>query len=127
MLIAETIELLLEGLAPRVQGLEAAEVERASASLADVSSAAGPPTLYHLLSTETPHKSLAYPAGDEAIDSVGFKALWAATSPLLARQRLAADRPAVTPDSRGMVINGKFDLLLEGIKDALGTGMEAEG
>ncbi|HUY34932.1 MAG TPA: hypothetical protein VMV69_19450 [Pirellulales bacterium] len=99
---------------------EPAEVERACASLAAVTSAAGSPTLYHLLSTETPHKSLAYPAGDDQIDGAAFKALWSATSPLLARQRLAAERPTVvTPDSRGMVINGKFDLLLEGIKDAL--------
>ncbi len=101
---------------------EADEVERACGLLAAVSSAAGPPTLYHLLSAETPHKALGYPAHDDEIDGAGFKALWTATSPLLARERLSTERPnVVAADSRGMVINGKFDLLLEGIKDALGA------
>ena len=100
--------------------VEADEVERARASLAAVSSAAGPPTLYHLLSTETPYKSLAYPDCDDEIDGAGFKALWSATSPLLACERLSADRPkVVTPGARGMIVNGKFDLLLEGIRNAL--------
>jgi len=100
---------------------EVDEVERACTILAAVLSTAGPPTLYHLLLTETPHKSLAYPDRDDEIDGAGFKALWSATSPLLARERLSAERPkVVAPEARGIVVNGKFDLLLDGIKVALG-------
>ncbi|HEV3002875.1 MAG TPA: hypothetical protein VGX78_00370 [Pirellulales bacterium] len=99
---------------------EPADVELGSADLARVSCAAGAVTLYQVLSTEAPHKSLAYPAGDEEIEGAGLKSLFSATSPLLARQRLAAERPkTIVPDARGIVINGKFDLLLEGIKEAL--------
>jgi hypothetical protein len=96
--------------------IEPADVEWAQGALARVDSAAGPVTLYHLVVTEEPHKSLAYPPSDEDLGTASLKKLWEASSPLLDRQRLAAEKRPVTADSRGMVVNGKFDLLLEAIK-----------
>ena len=71
--------------------------------------------LYHLVVTETPHRSLAYPATPEKIADPHLQKVWEWTSPLLGSDRLAAEKPAVVADSRGMVINGRFDLLLDGI------------
>ena len=36
-------------------------------------------------------------------------------------EKLAAEKPAITYESRGMVINGKFDLLLDGVTAALAS------
>jgi hypothetical protein len=37
----------------------------------------------------------------------------------LDRERLAAEKRPVTADSHGMVVNGKFDLLLDAVKQAI--------
>lgn len=95
------------------------EIEAAVGPLQNLQSAAGAPTLYHVVATETPHKSLAYPADAEPLDEPCLKKLWELSSPLLSRDRLSQEKPAVTDESRGMVVNGKFDVLLEGVKDAL--------
>ena len=110
------------GLAPIVLHLtrgqiEPSDIEWAKGALARVDSSAGPVTLYHLVLTEEPHKSLAYPASDEELSTASLKKLWEASSLLLDRERLAAEKRPVTADSRGMVVNGKFDLLLEAIKN----------
>ncbi|HWB09022.1 MAG TPA: hypothetical protein VG826_07350 [Pirellulales bacterium] len=96
--------------------IEPADVDWAKGALARVDSTAGPVTLYHLVVTEEPHKSLAYPTGDEELNTPSLKKLWEASSLLLDRERLAAEKRPVTADSRGMVVNGKFDLLLEAVK-----------
>ena len=75
----------------------------------------GGPLLYHLLVTESPHRSLSYPDTSDRIDDPLLAALWQWSSPLLGAARLAAQKRPVTPASRAIVINGKFDLLLEGI------------
>lgn len=98
--------------------IESGDVDWAKEALNRVDSAAGPLTLYHLVATEGPHKSLAYPANDEDFDEPPLKKLWQASSLLLDRERLAAEKRPVTADSRGMVVNGKFDLLLEAVKQA---------
>lgn len=98
---------------------EPAELDQAIAPLQSIGAAAGPIVLYHVVQTEGPHKSLAYPDSDADCDGATLKRLWQVTSVLLARERLSSDKPAVKPGSRGIVVNGKFDLLLEGIKDAL--------
>ena len=95
------------------------EIEQAAAALAEVRTSGGPLTLYHWVATETPHKSLIYPAGDSEIEEPALRKLWETSSPLLARERLSQERPAISADAKGIVINGKFDALLEGIKDAL--------
>jgi hypothetical protein len=96
-----------------------AEIEQAAAALAAVRTSAGPVTLYHWVAAETPHKSLIYPAADSEIEDPALRKLWETSSPLLARERLSQEKPAVSADAKGLVINGKFDALLEGIKDAL--------
>src|SRR5262249_10645252 len=82
--------------------------------------APGPaPVIYHLVATEAPHRSLAYPASNADIDEPNLAQLWSLTSPLMGRQQLSAERPTIHPEARGMVINGKFDLILAGLKHAL--------
>lgn len=98
-----------------------AEIDEAAAPLKALQTSAGPATLYHLAATESPHKSLAYPASDAELDDPCLKKLWEISSPLLSRRRLSQEKAAISDESRGMVVNGKFDLLLEGIKDALGA------
>ena len=73
--------------------------------------------LYHLVVTESPHRSLSYPGRPDEIDDPMLQALWQQSSPLLGARRLAAERPSISVDARGIVINGKFDLLLDGIFD----------
>lgn len=100
--------------------IEPGDVDWAAGALSRVDTAAGPVTLYHLIVTEEPHKSLAYPANADELQEPALKKLWEATSLLLGREQLAADKPTITADSRGMVVNGKFDLLLEGVKRVVG-------
>jgi len=94
---------------------EADEIDRAVGQLGE----AGALALNHLVLTESPHPSVAYPAEPTKIQEPALVRLWELTSPLPGGQALATRRPAVTPDSRGIVINGRFDLLLEGIQEAL--------
>lgn len=75
--------------------------------------------LYHLAVTPSPHRSLAYPGRPDGIEDPVLLKLWELSSPLLGAGTLAAERPAVTPDARGIVINGKFDLLLDGLLAAM--------
>ncbi len=100
--------------------IEPGDVDWAAGALAKVDTVAGPVTLYHLIVTEEPHKSLAYPATADEIKEPMIKKLWEATSLLVGREQLATDKPAITADSRGMVVNGKFDLLLEGVARVVG-------
>jgi hypothetical protein len=99
--------------------IDAGDIDWAKSALARVDSTASPVTLYHLVVTEEPHTSLAYPASDENLGTPTLKKLWEATTPLLERESLAAEKRPVTAESRGMVVNGKFDLLLEAIKRRL--------
>jgi len=101
---------------------EPALIEEAVARL----SKAGRLVLYHLVLSESPHASLAYPAEPTKMQHPGLAKLWELTSPLLGSRTLAAGKRAVLPESRGMVINGKFDLLLDGIEEAL-VGHEGIG
>lgn len=111
-------------LSPIVLHLTRGQIEQQDAdwirsALARVDSIAGPVTLYHLVVTEEPHKSLAYPGTDEEIASPSLKQLWAVTSLLVDRERLSADKRFITADSRGMVVNGKFDVLVDAVKHAV--------
>jgi hypothetical protein len=91
----------------------------AAAQLLGLGTNAGPVTLYHLAITETPHKSLAYPDSDAEIATPELRKLWELSSPLLGQARLAETRPSLGSGARGMVINGKFDLLLDEVKQRL--------
>lgn len=99
--------------------IEPHDAEWIRSALDRVDSSAGSVTLYHLVVTEEPHKSLAYPGTDEEIASEPLKKLWAVTSLLVDRERLSADKSFITANSRGMVVNGKFDLLLDALKHAV--------
>jgi hypothetical protein len=87
--------------------------------LADIAAPAGPVSLYHLVATESPHKSVAYPEADGELDDPALRVLWEVSSPLLGAGRLAAEKPTVKAGARGLVVNGKFDLLLDEVKHAL--------
>ncbi len=78
-------------------------------------------TLYHLVVTEAPHPALAYPVGATNIQDAGLAKLHELSSPLLESRALAERKRAVARDSRGIVINGKFDLFWDGIEEALKT------
>lgn len=81
---------------------------------------AGPILLYHAVATEAPHRSLAYMSDDAELATAALKQLFDLTSPLLGRERLSVDKPAVvTANSRGFVLNGTFDLLLDGLLDLI--------
>ncbi|NQT39491.1 MAG: hypothetical protein HQ581_18490 [Planctomycetes bacterium] len=96
------------------------QFDEAVASLANPDPAVGSPVLYHLVLTETPRRSVAYPAVPDEIADPAIRKLWEASDPLLGADALAAERPGlVTPESRGFVVNGKFDLLLPGLRHAL--------
>jgi hypothetical protein len=72
-----------------------------------------------LIVTEEPHKPLAYPGSDGEIGPLSLKKLWSVTSLLLDRERISAEKSFITGDSRGMVVNGKFDLLVDAVKRAV--------
>jgi hypothetical protein len=96
---------LTRGKADPASVREAAERLRASA---------GPSaTLFHLALTEQPHRSLAYPADRAQIEGECLAALWECSSRLACAAALASKRPGLSAESRGFVVNGKFDLLLE--------------
>jgi len=94
---------------------EPGQIQRAAGQLLELPGVA----LYHWVLTESPHPSVAYPAEPTNIREAALVKLWELTSPLLGSQSLAAGKPAVTPESRGIVINGKFDLFVVGIVEAL--------
>jgi hypothetical protein len=75
--------------------------------------------LYHLVVSEAPQRSLSYPATREKIEDPLLGELWDRSSPLASAPRLAAEKRLASAEGRGMVINGKFDLLLDGLLDAV--------
>lgn len=99
--------------------LDPDQLQQAADRLRQVSAAAGNLLLYHLVVTESPHRSLAYPGRPEEIEDPILLKLWELSSPLLGSRRLAAEKPAVAAESRGIVINGRFDLLLDGVLDCM--------
>lgn len=102
---------------------DAEPLQTALEPLAAVAGSPGGVLLYHLVVTEQAHASLAYPASPENIQDAALMNLWENSSPLLAAERLAAERRFLEPGSRGLVVNGQFDLLLEAILAVL-TGVE---
>ena len=65
--------------------------------------------VYHLVVTEEPHASLAYPPSVEEIEDPNVRLLAELSSPL---SDDFADNPAVQPGARGLVVNGRFECLL---------------
>jgi hypothetical protein len=89
----------------------AADVEAAAAAR-DAIADSRRPVLQHLVITESPHKSLAYPDSDSELDGEDLKALWRSSATVPHWDTLqAAKRPYITANSKAFVINGKFDIL----------------
>jgi len=98
----------------------ASDLEAGAAKIQGVTVASGAAVLYHAIATQAPHTSVCYCENDAALETDELKAAFAASSPLLGRTELAESKPTlVKPESRGIVVNGKFDLLLDGIRSAL--------
>ena len=83
------------------------------------------PLFYSIVFTEYVHRSLAYPADQTRIDDRELIGLWQLSDPLVGRTELAAKKPAVSVQSRGFVVNGKFDLLIDAI-EAVSAGPETD-
>lgn len=99
---------------------DAGSLTEATGQLTAIAPAAGSVVLYHLAATEKPHASTSYPADSEGIECESLKAAFEASAGLLGREQLSVDKPSiVSAESRGVVINGKFDLLFDGINAAL--------
>jgi hypothetical protein len=98
----------------------AADSADSAALLSGAATASGPVRLHHLVITEGPHKSFAYPDSDAGIESDELRGLWQASSALPDWEKLqAAKRPYLTAGSRGFVVNGKFDLVGEEFSNSL--------
>jgi hypothetical protein len=80
----------------------------------DVSSA----LLYHLIVTEAAHSCVVYPDSTEKLSDPTLESLWEITSPLRRNEELAEEKSYVKPESRGIVVNGQFDLLLNSLAEA---------
>jgi hypothetical protein len=93
--------------------LDPTDAQAAVAHLQGVASGAESVVLYHLAVTESPHPAAYYPASVESLTLPGLQALWQASSPLLGREELCKTILYVADQSRGFVVNGKFDLLVE--------------
>jgi hypothetical protein len=99
--------------------LDEADARDAVAQLGVVSTAAGPAVVYHLVETDAPGMSVSYPDNDAGLEDAGLRVLWELSSPLLGREELAEQRPHISRQSRGLVVNGVFDQLLSAIRRAL--------
>lgn len=99
---------------------DAAEITAAIATVTSLATSTGTVLVHHLVHTESPHKALAYPDNSVDINGEVLKVLWEGSSPLPLWERLKeANRPYVTAESRGFVVNGKFDMLVDEFVNAL--------
>lgn len=99
--------------------LAADELASAWEKVSSASTAAGKVLGYHLVATEDPHPAVAFPVDDSGLQTDQVKALFAQSSKLLGSESLEVSKPKlIKADSRGLVVNGKFDFLLDGITEA---------
>ena len=77
--------------------------------------------MYHLVKPEFGHPSVFYPADAEGIENDQLQALFDVTSPLLDASNIAAENGTISADSRGIVINCQFTMLLSAITQAMGN------
>jgi len=66
----------------------------------------GQTAIFHLVATEEPHGSIAYPESAEGIEDPAVRLLTELSSPL---PESFANHPAAKPGARGIVVNGKFE------------------
>ena len=79
--------------------------------------------LYHHVATEQPHPSTAYPDSETGLEQPSLAAAWHCTSVL--SNASSDNRTNISASSRGMVVNGKFDLLTDTIKGASANPKDA--
>lgn len=96
------------------------DIEQCAASLTAVQPVAGAVLLYHLIATEDAHTSIVFADQLDDGESEEIRGLFAHSSLMLERERLAIEKPAiVNSESRGFVINGKIDLILDTVLEIL--------
>jgi hypothetical protein len=87
--------------------------------LKDVRSTAGPPLVHHLVLTESPGPAAAFPVDCSETGPSELRFFCQLSSPHVAAEYLAAKHQQIQPDSRGLVVNGTFDLAIEGFRHTL--------
>ncbi len=100
--------------------LDESDAQSAVAQLTAVTTPRGAPVLYHLVETEADHVTVVCPGDESPLADPSLQCLWRLTGPLLGRVELAAEKPSVSEQSRGMVVNGKPNLLLDALRRACG-------
>jgi hypothetical protein len=95
-----------------------ADMENAVGQLQSVASGA-PVALYHVVETEDPQPSILFPGDEMASDKPEVQMLCKLSSPLLGREELAAEKPSISEQSLAFVLNGRCNLMLEGLKRAV--------
>lgn len=101
---------------------EARDLEAAVAIVRNLGTSGRSPLVHHLILTESPCKSYAYPPTAEDLASDSLRTLWNCSSRLAGWESLAAaKRPHITGESRGFVVNAKFDVLAEELANVLMT------
>jgi hypothetical protein len=99
--------------------LSSADLDEAWGKLTSIRTAAGEVVGYHLVATEEPHSSIAFPINNSSLQTDELKALFDRSSKLLGSEQLEISKPKlVKVDSRGLVVNCKFDFLMDGIIEA---------
>lgn len=77
------------------------------------------PAVYHVVETEGEHTSISFPENEMEMGDASLQMLCRFSAPLLKRTELALDKPTVSDQSLGFVVNAKPNLLLEAIRRAL--------
>ena len=93
--------------------------EDAIGQLQAISTTSGAPvTVYHVVETEAQQAAMMYPDGSEPIEDADLQTLCRLSSPLLDREKLAIEKPTISDQAIGFVVNGTCNLLIEAVKRA---------
>ena len=84
-----------------------------------VRSTAGPPLVHHLILTEAPGPAAAFPADCSQTGPSELRFFCDLSSPHVSAEFLATKHRQIEPGSRGIVVNGTFDLAVEGLRHSL--------
>lgn len=95
---------------------DAADTEEAARQVTTIACSVA---LYHVVETEASHPSVLFPDAVSDKEDPALQVLWRLSSPLLGRETLAAEKPTISPQSRGFVVNGRSNLLMEALKRAV--------
>lgn len=88
-----------------------AEVDAFAAVLRELEAINLSVALYHLILPEKTVSARAYPDSAEGLEEETLRQLWDVSSRLVNVEKLLVNKPMLKEASRGVVINGKFDLL----------------